>query len=294
MNTKNDIKFFTTVLLLSLFIGVISCEPNNDSVDTIQGPVLSKPDDNTDPDPDAKALKCNAQFEQTDYTIYRITDDGIRVGDVMPYFDEQSGTFYIYYLRDVWNDATHQRHPWYAFTTEDFSSFDNVAAGEIIASSNQGCEQDYAIGTGSVIKKDDVYYGFYTGHNPNYPSSCVTVKEGVMLATSTSPSSGFTKSTSFSTIYAPSGMQFDEQDNFRDPYLFEDSGTYYMLVSARANVSGTWRGVLASYKSLDLLSWTYDGIFYDGGTDNYFMLETAQVFNLGDTYYLIFSDIDST
>ena len=286
MKSKNKIKFFISVLLLSLFIGVSSCQSNDDSIDTIEEPVLP------DPDPMFKNLQCTTQIEQSDYSIYKIASNGKRIGDLMPIYDNASNKFYLYYLKDIWNDNSNQRHPWYALSTTDFSTYDEISS-EILSSSFAGCDQDFAIGSGSVFVKNNTYYGFYTGHNPNLQSSCVTTKEGIMLATSTNPEVGFTKNKSFTTIYAPKGMQFDEQDNFRDPYVFEDAGTYYMLVSARANVGGVFKGIIASYTSTDLLSWTYDGIFYDGGSKYYFFMETAQVFKMGSIYYLIFSDINS-
>lgn len=288
MKSKNEIKFFISVLLLSLFIGISSCQPNDDSVDIIQEPDLPNPD----PGSTFKNLQCTPQIEQSDYSIYKIGSNGKRIGDLMPIYDVASNKFYLYYLKDIWNDNSNQRHPWYTLSTTDFSSYDEISS-EILSSSSEGCDQDFAIGSGSVFVKDNTYYGFYTGHNPNFPSSCVTTKEGLMLATSTNPEAGFTKNKSFTTIYAPTGMQFDEQDNFRDPYVFEDAGTYYMLVSARANVGGVFKGVIASYTSTDLLSWKYNGIFYHGGAKTYFMMETAQVFKMGSMYYLIFSDIDS-
>lgn len=269
-----------------------SCEVTDDSVDTIQGPDLSNPDDDPDTDPVFENLQCTPQIEQSDYSIYKIGSDGRRIGDLMPIYDDASNKFYIYYLKDIWNDNSNQRHPWYTLSTTDFSSYDEISS-EIISSSSTGCDQDFAIGSGSVFVKDNTYYGFYTGHNPNFPSNCVNIKEGIMLATSTNLEAGFTKNSTFTTIYAPTGMQFDEQDNFRDPYVFEDAGTYYMLVSARANIGGVFKGVIASYTSTDLLSWTYDDIFYDGDNSTYFMMETAQVFKMGSMYYLIFSDIDS-
>ena len=286
MKSKNKIKFFISVLLLTLFIGLGSCQSNDDSLNTIQDPVLPNPD------PKFENLQCTPQIEQSDYSIYKIGSNGIRIGDLMPIYDKASNKFYLYYLKDIWNDNSNQRHPWYTLTTTDFSSYNEIST-EIISSSSKGCDQDFAIGSGSVFVKDNTYYGFYTGHNPNFPSSCLTTKEGIMLATSTNPEAGFTKNKSFTTIYAPKGMQFDEQDNFRDPYVFEDAGIYYMLVSARANVGGVWKGVIVYYTSADLLSWKYDGIFYDGGTKTYFFMETAQVFKMGSMYYLIFSDKDS-
>tara|TARA_R110001583_G_scaffold194716_1_gene366362 strand:- start:2931 stop:4571 length:1641 start_codon:yes stop_codon:yes gene_type:complete len=286
MKSKNKIKFFISVLLLSLFIGVSSCQSNDDSLDTVQDPDLP------DPDPMFQSLQCSTQVEQSDYSIFKITSNGTRIGDLMPIYDDASNKFYLYYLKDIWNDNSNQRHPWYTLSTTDFSSYNEIPT-EIISSSSAGCDQDFAIGSGSVFVKNNTYYGFYTGHNPNVLSSCVTTKEGIMLATSTNPEVGFTKNKSFTTIYAPKGMQFDEQDNFRDPYVFEDAGIYYMLVSARANVGGVFKGIIVSYTSSDLLSWTYDGIFYDGGAKYFFFMETAQVFKMGSMYYLIFSDINS-
>jgi len=286
MKSKYKINFFISVFLLILFIGVTSCQSNDDSLDTVQDSDLS------DPDPMFQSLQCRTQVEQSDYSIYKMASNVKRIGDLMPIYDDASNKFYLYYLKDIWNDNSNQRHPWYALSTTDFSSYNEIPT-EIISSSSAGCDQDFAIGSGSVFVKNNTYYGFYTGHNPNILSSCVTTKEGIMLATSTNPEVGFTKNKSFTTIYAPKGMQFDEQDNFRDPYVFEDAGIYYMLVSARANVGGVFKGVIVSYTSTDLLSWTYDGIFYDGGDKYFFFMETAQVFKMGSMYYLIFSDINS-
>lgn len=241
------------------------------------------------------ALSCGAQTEQTDYSIYRMVSDGTRIGDVMPYYDAANSTFNVYYLKDIWNDATNKRHPWYGFKTTDFYSYSELSAGEILSCNTNSCAQNFALGTGNIIKNGSNYYAFYTGHNPNYPSSCVTKKEGIMLATSTSLNANFTHNTSFATIYAPVGQGFDENDNFRDPYVFWDatSSQYIMLVSARKNVGGTWKGVIVKYTSTSLLNWTYQGVAYDGDSQNFFMMETSEIFMIGSTYYLLFSDINS-
>jgi beta-fructofuranosidase len=64
-----------------------------------------------------------------------------------------------------------------------------------------------------------------------------------------------------------------------------------MLVTARKDVGGgNWKGVLAKYTSTNLLNWNYQGVFYDGGNDNFFNMECADLFKLGSTYYLLFSD----
>lgn len=240
-------------------------------------------------------LTCTAQPEMYSYKVYRMCADDTYIGDVMPYFDSTGSNFKVFYLKNIWNDATNQRHPWYGFQSTDFSSYTEMTGGELLSCSANGCDQDFSIGTGSVIKKGSTYYEFYSGHNPNYPSSCVTHAEGVMLATSSGLNQSFTKNTAFTTIYAPTGQGFDETNNFRDPYVFYDSGTskYYMLVAARMNENGTWRGVIVDYTSTDLLNWTYQGVIYDGGAINYFMMETPQEVKIGSTYYLIFSDTNT-
>lgn len=48
--------------------------------------------------------------------------------------------------------------------------------------------------------------------------------------------------------------------------------------------------MLAQYTSTDLLSWSYQGVFYDGGADNFFNMECPGLFKLGNMYYLLFSD----
>lgn len=243
----------------------------------------------------SNALTCTPRPESTDYRFYPLGHGLAPVGDVMPYYDAAAptGKYKIFYLKDVWNDATNQRHPWYGLQTDDFATYAGLSAGQILACSPDGCQQDFALGTGHIVKKGSTYYAFYTGHNPNYPSGCVTRKEGIMLATAPGLNQGFTKNNSFATIYAPAGQGFDDNDNFRDPFVYLDAatGTYHLIVAARKNVSGTWRGVVARYTSPNLLNWTYQGILYDGGPDNFFMLETPELFKQGSMYYLLFSDI---
>jgi hypothetical protein len=109
------------------------------------------------------ALACTQQTEQTDYSIYKMTADGYRVGDMAPFFDAATNKFVVYFLKDIWNDATNKRHPLYAFTTTNF--FNYTATGEIISSSSATCAQDNAVGAASIVKSGSTYYSFYSGHN---------------------------------------------------------------------------------------------------------------------------------
>ncbi|MDO7874488.1 DUF4975 domain-containing protein [Hymenobacter sp. ASUV-10] len=249
--------------------------------------------DSTEPDkpvtpPTSSTLVCTPAAERSDYSIFPKGSDGAGIGDMMPYFDAATNTMLVYYLKDVWNDGTNQRHPWYGLKTRDFRQFTELPAGELLPSSAGSCAQDRAIGTGCVMEKGGTYYAFYTGHNPN-SGNCGHRKEGVMLATAPSATQKFVKNAAFATIYVPTNQGFDESDNFRDPYVYRNelSGEYDMLVAARRNN----RGVLVRYTSADLLSWTYQGVAYDGGSTNFVMLECPQLFKLGSKHYLLFSDI---
>jgi beta-fructofuranosidase len=275
-------------IVKNLICGILVCFVFHTCKSEIEDPKkISEQEESHLPTLSDAGLNCTAQTEQMDYAIYKMCNDGYRIGDVAPFYDDASGNILIYYLKDIWNDGINQRHPIHAFTTNNFYNY--TETGEIISSSAQGCDQDFAVGAGSVVKSGSTYYGFYTGHNPN-AVSCAIDREGVLLATSTNPTVGFSKNTNFQTINVPKGQGFDENDNFRDPYVFLDNGTYYMLLCARKDVGGTMKGVVIKYTSTDLMNWSYQGVLYDGGATNYWMMETPQVFKIGATYYLLYSD----
>ena len=281
-------KYFFVVLLQSLsIIGLLGCKKNGSSDNFLSQDLVTT---QADVAAVATSLQCNAQAEQNDYSIYRMNSDGTKIGDMHPIYDAATGKFIIYYLKDIWN-STGQKHPWYAFTTTNLYSYSQT--GMIIGSNTQTCTQDNAIGAGSVIKNGSTYYAFYTGHNADF-AQCTngTKREGIMLASSTNPTSGFTKQTSFATIYTPQGMGYDETDNWRDPYVIWDeaNNNWLMLIMARKNHNGVWRGVIAKYTSSNLLNWTYKGVFYDGADQVYFNMECPQVFKMGNNYYLLYSD----
>lgn len=236
-------------------------------------------------------LQCTARPEQTNYMMYRMhNNDDARAGDIAPFYDAAAGNFKLYYLKNVWS-STGPRHPFYGFMSNDFHNYTDI--GEIIPSSLNACDQDNAVGAGSVVQSGGTYYFFYTGHDSDNLSCNNGVKrEAVMLATSTNPVIGFTKNTNFVNITTPIGIGFDENDNWRDPFVTRDSvnNQWLMLITARKNQSGIWKGVLAQYTSTDLMNWTYRGVFYDGDNSNFFNMECSEVFKMGGYYYLMFSD----
>ncbi|WP_375437576.1 hypothetical protein [uncultured Hymenobacter sp.] len=70
--------------------------------------------------PSSNSLVCGPRAETSAYQLYPLGDQQAPIGDVMPYFDPETNAFKVYYLRDIWNDATHQRHPWWGLGTSNF------------------------------------------------------------------------------------------------------------------------------------------------------------------------------
>jgi beta-fructofuranosidase len=204
------------------------------------------------------------------------------VGDPMPFYE--NGIFHVFYLLDARNSLP-TFHPWYKTTTTNFATF--VGNNEVIPTGAAG-DQDGALGTGSVFKKDGIYYGFYTGHNGN-----LDPKEKIMLATSTDLIT-WTKVPSF-LLQASNGY---DRNEFRDPLIIQDiaSGTYKMLIATRSEASMInnsvvpWRAVLAQYSSTNLINWTLEKPFYEDTST--FLTECPDVFTMGNYQYLIYSNID--
>ncbi|MFJ1288324.1 hypothetical protein, partial [Acinetobacter baumannii] len=94
-------------------------------------------------------LQCTARPEQTNYMMYRMhNNDDARAGDIAPFYDAAAGNFKLYYLKNVWS-STGPRHPFYGFMSNDFHNYTDI--GEIIPSSLNACDQDNAVGAGSVV-----------------------------------------------------------------------------------------------------------------------------------------------
>ncbi len=198
------------------------------------------------------------------------------VGDPMPFFDNASGIFRIPYLEDLRDGNSEVYHPIYSLETADASSYYNY--GETIPCGGSA-EDDPAIGTGSVVQANGKYYCFYTGHKATTP------REVILKATS---SDGITweKDRSF-RMQAPTNYS---QDDFRDPYVFyDDEANVYRMVVA-AIIDGT--ATLAQFTSTDLSKWTEAEPFFHNKWGRFY--ECPDVFQMGNYWYLVYSDKDIT
>ncbi len=107
-----------------------------------------------------RTTDCKNISESGSYSVFYQPPVGW-VGDPMPYFNEDDRTFYCFYLQD-WRDGRESETRHLLHQTVNYGSFNGfneaVPAGTIY-------EQDNFPGTGSFVKKDGLYYCFYTGHN---------------------------------------------------------------------------------------------------------------------------------
>ena len=209
-------------------------------------------------------------------------------GDPIPY--SEGDNLYLYYIHDGrgWNEGYF--HPWNMFETSNFIDYkDN---GRVIAGTfNRKNEQDYGIGTGTVLKgHDGKYHAFYTGWN-GYPAAVVDPEvlyhEKVQHAVSDNlvdwtkiPEDGF----------------YGGVDDFRDPHVVwvEEAGQYWMLVSTWYS-SSYYKPVLKKYVSTDLSKWQYEGVFFDKAENGVFM-ECPTLLKYNGYWYLSYfqKDVDGT
>lgn len=237
-----------------------------------------------DYDKDFSTLRTpGSQEDAYDYQLFFLPEkDGVSqpyVGDPMPYYED--GVFYIYYLKEAGDSYNHSI---YLATTSDFLSYEEYDEPVLEASRSGG--QDGWIGTGSVVKVEDTYYFFYTGHAG---SDSYEYKEKIMVARGSTPTA-FTKVEGWE-LTPPS--ELGQKNDFRDPqaYYNEEKGVIELTVTAAQ--SGTAR-VIKYTLAKDLGGSEYQGVILTDPTGKFWNLECSDTFRLGDRWYITYSGQDDT
>ncbi len=204
--------------------------------------------------------------------------------DVIPYYE--NGTFYLFYLRD-YRDPQHHGEgcPWCLLTSKDLVHFEDH--GEVIPR-GEIQEQDLYVFTGSCIKYEQMYYIFYTGHNPHLRA--MGLPEQKILLAKSKDLFHWEKVKDFS-FAAPAYL---EKHDFRDPFVFYDEETesYGMLLAGRLKKDGprNSKGVTLIAHSRDLRNWELQRKpLY--APNAFFTHECPDLFKMGQWWYLIFSDM---
>ena len=201
------------------------------------------------------------------------------VGDPMPYYED--GVYYIYYLKDGGDSFNHSI---YLATTTDFVTYTEYDAPVLEASRDGG--QDSWIGTGSVVKVEDQYYLFYTGHNG---SGSMPFKEKIMVAVGDTLTS-FTKLSGWEI--APDST-LGQKNDFRDPQAYYDPDTGIISLTITASQGNVAR-ILKYSVTANLETANYDGIIFSNPVGDFWNLECTDTFQMGDTWYVTYSAQDDT
>lgn len=224
-----------------------------------------------------------SQESAYDYNIFFQPEmDGTNqpyVGDTMPYYED--GVYYIYYLKEGGDSYNHSI---YLATTTDFVNYTEYDEPVLAASVSGG--QDSWTGTGSVVKVNNKYYFFYTGHTA---AATAEYKEKIMVAESDSLTS-FNKISGWE-ITPPA--ELGQKNDFRDPQAYYDpvSGTISLTITAS---QGGVARILKYTVSADLKKADYDGIIFSNSVGNFWNLECSDTFRIGDKWYLTYSAQDDT
>lgn len=230
-----------------------------------------------------EAASPESQESAYEYNTYFLPDmDGANqpyIGDPMPYYE--NGVYYIYYLKDGGDSYNHSI---YLATTTDFVNYTEIDEPILEASRNGG--QDAWIGTGSVVKVDDTYYLFYTGHNGE---PHVEFKEKIMVAKGSTPYT-FEK---IDDWYIDPPVELGQKNDFRDPQCYYDASTGLITMTITASQDGIAR-ILKFTITKDLTESYYDGVIFTNPVGNFWNLECTDTFKMGDTWYITYSAQDDT
>ena len=229
--------------------------------------------------PNTPGNKENAYEYNTFFLPEKDGDSQPYVGDTMPFYE--NGSYYIYYLKDGGDSYNHSV---YLITTTDFISYQEYE--KPVLESSRDASQDFWIGTGSVVKVNDKYLFFYTGHNS---SPAMEYKEEILLAEGSSPYN-FEKKTGWEII-PPSDL--GQKNDFRDPQAYYDAESDKIIMTVTASKGNVAR-ILKYSMNKDLSDIKYEGIIFSDPTKKFWNLECSDTFKIGNYYYITYSAQDDT
>jgi beta-fructofuranosidase len=207
-------------------------------------------------------------------------------GDFIPFY--WNGEYHLFYLKDDrGQEGVFAKTPWYHLVTKDFVNF--VDHGECLARASLE-DQDTYVYTGSVLHAEGKFHIFYTGHNPVF-RNIGKPEQAVMHAVSDDL---YTWTKCPGEIYSAPLDRFEPHD-WRDPFVFwnAEAGEYWMLLASRTKDGPSRRrGCTSLSVSTDLVHWEAKDLFY--APDLYFTHECPDLFQIGDWWYLVFSEFTDT
>jgi len=217
----------------------------------------------------------------------------------------QNETYGFFYYNGLYH-AFCQQNPLGPYYTEGqrwghFVSEDLVHWKELIpalAPEPNGIDNDYVFSGCATLDKNGNPLLLYTG-------VCLSADKLNQISTATPTDitdSELTYWTKSEKVVVAQG-DLGTKENFRDPFVYQENGIYYMLIGSTDSKSGN--GTIYCYKAKDdaLTQWEYVGVTYKGDRAKYAYLgncyELPNLFKISDgkgnsKYMLMFSPIKGT
>lgn len=139
--------------------------------------------------------------------------------------------------------------------------------------------------SGSAFIKDDIIYFFYTGNvkcEGNHDYILSGREQNVILITSKDGINFSEKTVLLRNKDFPGNMSL----HVRDPKVWEEDGTYYMVLGVRNKED---KGCILLYKSSDLYNWEFHSIPAGEEEEMGYMWECPDIFKLNGKDILMFS-----
>lgn len=190
-------------------------------------------------------------------------------------FIQMNGVYHLYYQWMPFKTG-HGAKFWGHYSSKDLVNWnhEDVALTPSEWYEKNGCY------SGSAIEHDGKIYAFYTGNvkdeqNNRETYQCLAISEDGINFDKKGP-----------LVYLPEGFT----SHFRDPKVWKQNDTYFMVVGAQTN---DLKGAVALLKSKDLFKWNYVGIVAGGGKGKLgefgYMFECPDLFHLDGKDILVFS-----
>lgn len=195
----------------------------------------------------------------------------------LSYFD---GKYHIFYQQDEKDIYGRMHRHWGHYTTKDFHSY-TKETDAIYGDTKRDKNGAYS---GSAIEKDGTLYLFYTGnvrHEGNYDYIHAGREHNVLRVESKDGIHFSNKQ----CLMLNKDYPEDCTCHVRDPKVYQENGSYYMLLGARLNDD---TGCVLRFKSKDLESWQYDTRYVPTQTNGY-MIECPNILYLNDQTFIMAS-----
>ncbi len=146
-----------------------------------------------------------------------------------------------------------------------------------------------AMWSGCIYKKDKTYYIFYTGrYDVTENRQCICVATSLDCKSWTKHKQNpllVPDGKLYSTKMSPNKL--GKIGAFRDPFVFEDEGTFFMTFSARTPDATEYNACIGLATSQNLIDWQLLPPIL--APNRYDEMEVSQIINIKGTRYLLFS-----